>query len=271
MKMDFLNVANKNYIITGISNKKSVAYSVAALLKKNGANITLLVQSQDHIERVEKLFPDEKILICNVQNKESIKNIKLYLESKGDLYSGFLHSIAFANYLNAPVNFLDTSLEDFQEAQEISQFSFIELSNAFKNSFTKEASLVTISISNTKATSYGYMGPIKAGLEAIIPFMAKGFSEFSHIRVNGVASGPLKTSASAGIPGYINNYIYAERLTLRKRALLTEEVANTVCFLLSDRSSGINGTTVLVDAGLNCNFFDQQIVQTVVDHGNMSN
>ena len=32
-------------------------------------------------------------------------------------------------------------------------------------------------------------------------------------------------------------------------------------FLLSDRSSGINGGTLVVDAGLGSNFFDQELIR----------
>ena len=42
----------------------------------------------------------------------------------------------------------------------------------------------TISISNTKATSYGYLGPIKAMLDTSVAYLAKSFSEFSKIRFN---------------------------------------------------------------------------------------
>jgi enoyl-[acyl-carrier protein] reductase I len=77
-----------------------------------------------------------------------------------------------------------------------------------------------------------------------------------------VGAGPLKTSASAGIPDYIDNYLFAEELTLRKSSLETQEVANTVAFLLSPRSSGINAATLTVDAGMSCNYFDQNIVKT---------
>ena len=68
-------------------------------------------------------------------------------------------------------------------------------------------------------------------------------------------------SASAGIPGYIESYLYAEKLTFRKRNLETQEVANAALFLLSERSSGLNGTTVVVDAGLGSNFFDKDIIR----------
>ena len=69
------------------------------------------------------------------------------------------------------------------------------------------------------------------------------------------------TSASAGIPGYIESYLYAEKLTFRKRNLETQEVANAAVFLLSECSSGINGTTLVVDAGLGSNFFDKDLVR----------
>ena len=81
------------------------------------------------------------------------------------------------------------------------------------------------------------------------------------MRFNVVGAGPLKTSASAGIPGYLESYLYAEKLTFRKRNLATQEVANAAVFLLSERSSGLNATTVTVDAGLGSNFFDKEIVR----------
>jgi enoyl-[acyl-carrier protein] reductase I len=110
------------------------------------------------------------------------------------------------------------------------------------------------------AENYGYMAPVKAALESSICFLAKSFSAFSEVRFNAVCPGLLKTSASAGIPGYIDSYLFAEKATLRKKALRTEEAANVAAFLLSPRSSGINGQCVVVDAGMGMNYFDAEIV-----------
>ena len=71
----------------------------------------------------------------------------------------------------------------------------------------------------------------------------------------------MKTSASAGIPGYIDHYMFAEQVTLRRRGLATDEVANTAVFLLSDRSSGINAQGIVVDAGMSTNYFDHDVVR----------
>jgi enoyl-[acyl-carrier protein] reductase I len=38
-------------------------------------------------------------------------------------------------------------------------------------------------------------------------------------------------------------------------------VANAAVFLLSERSSGINGATLMVDAGLGSNYFDKDVIR----------
>lgn len=258
--MDFLNVTGKTFLVTGVANKKSVAFFVAKGLIENGAKVLFSVQNEENRDRVQKLFPESTALICDVENSESIRQLGDYFQSNNIRLSGFVHSIAFANYSEGLKPFHETKVEDYLQATNISCFSLVGIANALKNSFTEDASIVTISISNTRATAYGYMGPIKAALDATVAFLAKSLSEASKVRVNAVCAGPLKTSASAGIPGYVNNYLFAEQLTLRKSALKTEEVASTVLFLLSPAASGINATGIVVDAGMSCNYFDQDIV-----------
>lgn len=256
--MDFLNVKDKYFYIAGVANKKSVAYFSAKTLIDNGAKCIFSVQKEEQLTAVHKLFPDSPVFVFDVEKDQNLKeSISKHTTS---LY-GFLHSLAFANFEGGIKPFHETNREHYLQAAQISSFSLVEMSNQLKDLFATDASIVTISISNTRATSYGYLGPIKAMLDATVPFLAKSFSEISNVRVNAVGAGPLKTSASAGIPDYIDNYLFAEELTLRNQALETQEVANTVCFLLSPKSSGINATTLLVDAGMSCNYFDQNVVK----------
>jgi enoyl-[acyl-carrier protein] reductase I len=263
--MDFLGVKDKTYFITGVANKKSVAYVSAKVLEEAGAKLIFSVQREEQLSKVEKLFPNSELFIMDVEKEETIDQVATVLKERGVKLSGLLHSIAFANLLD-PKPFHDTPWEDWAQADRISCFSLTNISGKFKDLFLENASVVTISISDTLATSYGFLGPIKAMLDTSVAYLAKSFSSFSQVRFNAVCAGPLKTSASAGIPGYIDNYIFAEKLTMRKQALKTQEVADTVVFLLSDRSSGINGTGIKVDAGMRANTFDQSVVKTVTDH-----
>lgn len=261
MMTNFLKIDGKNFLITGISNKKSVAYFVAKTLEESGAQLILTVQNEEIKKKVEILFPNAPIYILDVTDKNSVLKIADFIKNLNLTLHGFLHSIAFANYSEGIKPFHETVLEDYLEASHISCFSLTSLSNALKDYFDPDASVVTISISSTRATNYGYMGPIKASLDATVAFLAKSFSKIGRVRFNAVCAGPLKTSASAGIPGYIENYLYAEALTMRNEALKTQEVANTICFLLSPVSSGINATGVVVDAGMSANYFDEKVVK----------
>ena len=264
--MSFLNLEDKTYFVTGVANKKSVAYFSAKTLLEHGAKVIFSCLNEETKEKVAKLFPDTEIYICNVESEADVENLGKTIKDRGIKIAGILHSIAFANYSEGIKPFHETKLKDYLQATNISCFSLVSLTNALKESLVEDASIVTVSISSTRATSYGYMGPIKAALDASVAFLAKSLSEVSpNMRVNAVCAGPLKTSASAGIPGYINNYLFAEKLTLRKQALKTQEVANTINFLLSSASSGINATGVVVDAGMSCNYFDQEVVNTVAD------
>jgi enoyl-[acyl-carrier protein] reductase I len=105
------------------------------------------------------------------------------------------------------------------------------------------------------------MAPIKAALDSSLAFLAKSFSKFSEVRFNAVAPSLLKTSASAGIPGYVEAYLYAEQVIPRRRAVATEEAANAAAFLLSPRSSGINAQQIVVDAGMSINYFDRDLIR----------
>ncbi len=264
--MSFLDLNKKNFLVVGIANKKSVAWAVARQLEEEGAHVIYSVRSEKRKKELNKLLEDKKILVCDFEDESQIKSLALSLkkELNGTKLDGILHSIAFANYASGLRKFHETKRADFLQATQISSFSLVELARACKPMLSKSSSVVTVGISSTEVTAenYGYMAPIKASLEASVRYLAKSFSHDSETRFNSVNAGPLKTSASAGIPGYLINYLYAEKLTFRKRALATAEVANLAIFLLSPRSSGINGQGIVIDAGMGLNYFDGEIVKS---------
>ena len=267
--MDFLQLSGKRFLIFGVANKKSVAYAVSKLLKEEGAECVFVVQNDAISERVKKLFPDSEIFTCDVEKEEDIKNLRTKVGEKYESFDGMLHSIAFADYSDGMKSFHETPRRAFLQALEISCFSLVELSNAFSDLFTPNASVVTMSISTTQMASenYGYMAPIKAALDSSLAFLTKSFSSFSNVRFNAVAPSLLKTSASAGIPGYLDSYLYAEQVIPRKSPVQTEEAAAAVVFLLSPRSSGIVAQKIVVDAGMAINYFDKKIIESVVKEG----
>jgi len=260
--MDFLGIEGKTFLVFGVANRKSVAWAISRELESNGARVIYSVRSQKRKESLSKLLGQRECHVCDVEEEGSVQALAEKLEA-GTRLDGIVHSIAFADYSDGFRPFHETGRRQFLQATQISAFSLVEIANAFREILDPAASVVSIGISTTELTAenYGYMGPVKATLEAVSRNLAKSFSAFSEVRFNTVNSGPLKTSASAGIPGYLDNYLFAEKMTLRKRALATKEVADTAVFLLSPRSSGINGQGVVVNAGMDNNYFDREIVE----------
>jgi enoyl-[acyl-carrier protein] reductase I len=263
MPADFLQLAGKRVLVMGVANRKSVAWHTSRVLLEAGAEVVYSVRSEERRQQVEQLVGEATVLVCDVEFDDQIERLAAELSQRYDVLHGLVHSIAFADYEGSVKPFHETPKREFLRAFDISCYSLVAVSNALKEIFAPDASVVTISISTTRMASenYGYMAPIKAALDSSLAFLAKSFSRFSQVRFNAVSPGLLKTSASAGIPGYVDSYLYAEQATLRKMAVRTEEVANTAAFLLSPRSSGINAQRIVVDAGMSTNYFDADLIR----------
>lgn len=259
---DFLQVAGKTFVVFGVANRKSVAWSVGQALESQGAEVIYSVRSDAR----RAALPGKQVCVCDVEDPAAVRRLADEVRARragAPPLAGLVHSIAFANYRGGVKSFAETAREDFLQSMAVSAFSLVEIAQAFRPLLAPDASVVSIGISSLLVTpdNYGYMGPVKAALESCSRFLAKSFSADSAVRFNVIGSGPLKTSASAGIPGYIESYLYAEKLTFRRRNLETREVADAALFLLSPRSSGINGATLVVDAGLGSNYFDREVIR----------
>jgi len=261
--MGFLQLADKRFLVFGVANRKSVAYHVGRVLEEAGARCAYVVQSDEIKQAVSKLLGNAEVYVCDVEHEDQVTGLREQIAARGERFHGLVHSIAFADYSEGMKPFHETPKGAFLQAVDISCYSLIAICRAFQDLLTPDASVVTISISTTRMASenYGYMAPIKAALDSALAFLAKSFSRFSHVRFNAVAPSLLKTSASAGIPGYVESYLYAEEVIPRKKAVTTEEVANVAAFLLSPRSSGINTQRIVVDAGMSINYFDRDLIR----------
>lgn len=261
--MSFLNLENKTILVLGAANKKSVAYHIGKLLEKEGATVLYSVRSEERKQSVAKLLEPAPLYVCDVEREEEIVRLRDAVGKDHKTLHGMVHSIAFANYSAGMKPFHETMKKDFLQSMDITCYSLMRLADAFKDLFDADASVVTVSISTTRmaAENYGYIAPAKAALDSSLCFLAKSFSAFSRVRFNSVNPGLLKTSASAGIPGYVDSYLHAEEATLRKKALTTEEAANAAVFLLSERSSGINAQGIVLDAGMSVNYFDKDLIR----------
>ncbi len=220
--MDFLGLAGRRIVVFGLANRKSVACAVGRVLVEAGAEVVHVVRT-DERAAAWRLFPKSPVFVCDVEDEANIVRVRDQIaERVGGPIHGLVHSIAFANYSEGLRPFHRTCKRDFLQAMDISCFSFISLANRHRATCSTEgASVVTVSIDHPhgRFRNYGYMAPVKAALESSLcsprAFRLSGPLQRGLPRL-------LKTSASAGIPGYVDSYLFAEQATLRKRAVQTD-------------------------------------------------
>jgi enoyl-[acyl-carrier protein] reductase I len=266
---DFLQLEGKRIVIFGVANRWSIAYHVSRVLREAGAQCIYSVRDEHLAAKVRMIIDPEEhehIFTCRVEEPGQIAALRDQIAQKYGSVYGIVHSIAWADYPPGGRPFHEWPKEAFFKSFDISCYSLVEIAHEFREIIDRQGSVVTLSIASPHmaAENYGLMAPIKAALEVCAVFLAKSFSRFSEVRFNVVAAGLVRTTAAAGIPGFTESYLYAEQVIPRRRALEAEEVANVVAFLLSPRSSGINGQRVVVDAGLGFNFFDDEIIRRVL-------
>jgi enoyl-[acyl-carrier protein] reductase I len=259
---DPLQLRGQTVLVAGLATRRSVAWATIQALQEAGAEVIATVHTAGRLDAVRKLFPEGRVEVCDVEKAEEIEALGQRLAADQIALAGLVHSIAYGNLRDAKA-FEETSREDFLQAVQISAFSLVELTEALLPCLQPGGSIVATSISSleTTAPTYGMMSPAKAALEGCVRFLAGSLGRERGLRVNAVKAGPLKTQSSAGIPGYIENYLHAEQMTFRKAGVRTEEVAETILWLLSPRSSGVTGQGIVVDAGMGLNAFDPAVVK----------
>ena len=265
--MQFLGFDGKTVVVFGVANKKSVGFHAGRVLAENGAKVVYVVHTEARREALAKKLPDAPIFVCDVEVPGDVDRVVSEIVADHPVIHGVVHAIAFANYSEGARAFQDVPAKDFLQAMQVSCHSLMDISRALKPNLDPDGAVVTISISTTTmaAENYGYMAPVKAALDSAVVFLARSFANDTRVRFNSVAPGLLKTNSAAGIPGYVDSYLYAEKVIPRGTGVRTEEVANTVAFLLSPASSGINAQRIVIDAGMSINYFDRSLVKRVVD------
>ncbi len=247
---------NKNGIIFGVANKRSIAWATAQALHGAGARLAFTYQGERLKENVESLtkdsMADSLLLACDVTNQVEVDaTFKKVGEEFGRL-DFLIHSIAFAPREALDGQYLDTSREAFLTALEISAYSLPQLARAAAPLMSEGGSIVCMSYYGAEKVVAGYnvMGVAKAALEASTRYLANDLGP-RNIRVNAISAGPIQTLSARGVSDFTTMLKHhASRAPLR-RNVEAREVGNTALFLCSSMSSGITGEVIYVDCGYN--------------------
>jgi meromycolic acid enoyl-[acyl-carrier-protein] reductase len=244
----------KKLLLTGVITRRSIAYSVAEQAQEAGAEIVLtgFGRTRRMTERAAKALPNEAdVLELDVNSAEDLEAVAAELDQRWDGLDGVLHAIAFAPEDALGGAFLETPPESAEQAFRTSAYSLKALAVALAPLLERSrGSVVGLDFDASVAwPAYDWMGVAKAALEATGRYLARDLGPRG-IRVNLISAGPVETPAAGGIPGF-NGLAdaWGARAPLGWDTSDPTPVAQAVCFLLSDWSSGISGEILHVDGG----------------------
>ncbi len=246
--------SQRNILITGAA--QGIGKGIAQACLDQGANVYLLDINEEvlnaTVSELRSLYKTNiEACACELTDDKSFKNALYKGVDHFSVFHGFCNSAASSQGIGPFETFSD---KDFDATVNLS-FKIVwtclkeEITYLRDNKLT--GSIVNIS-SNSAIRGYAFnsiYAASKAAVNNLSQSVAKEVAR-DQIRVNVVSPGTINTP---GVEAYFAKEPGAkeklEKTILLKRLGDPIEIGNTVSFLLSDRSSYINGQIISVDGG----------------------
>lgn len=245
------SLKNKNVIITGCN--KGIGKATLEGFAKYGANIFACVRSNSS---------EFKKFISTLKKKYKVKIyvIKLDLLKKSSISNCVNEIYKINKNIDTLVNnagmlfnslFQMTSEKQLQEMFQVNYFSQVYLTQIISRGMTKNKTGNIIFVSSTSGINGDYgrfaYSSSKAAILSTVKTLSKELSNYN-IRVNAISPGLTETDLmlSNTKEDIIKSEI--EKISL-KRIASTNEIADIILFLASEKSSYINGQNIVADGG----------------------
>jgi NAD(P)-dependent dehydrogenase (short-subunit alcohol dehydrogenase family) len=241
------SLEGKKILVTGASS--GIGREVAITLSYAGAVLVINGRNEGRLEEtLNKLLGNDHIIIAGDLNESStidkICNLNIELD-------GFVNAAGVMKLL--PFKFISNG--QLEEMMQTNFFSPIGLMLALfkKKKIAKNASIIYITSINgavvgSKANSM--YAASKGALTGMIRAMAIDLAK-SNVRVNNIAPGMIETDGAMEIKDIVSKEAIEEDIQKYplNRYGTPKDVAYACQYFLSDASSWITGTTLVVDGG----------------------
>jgi len=243
----------KKGLVVGVANKRSIAWSIAEALHREGTRLAFNYQGDRLEENVRSLAASLEGSIvhpCDVTRDDEIDGLFAKVKQEFGRLDVLVHCVAFARKEDLEGEFLATSREGFKMALDISAYSLVALAQRASALMDGGGSILALTYLGSEMVVPGYnvMGVAKAALESSIRYLAHDLGK-KNIRVNGISSGPISTLAARGVPGFTKMLAICRERSPLPRNTEPAEVGDAALFLCSPLSRGITGEVIFVDNG----------------------
>ena len=249
MAMQCCNLLGKTAIITGAS--RGIGKAIALKLASCGANISLVARQQKNLDTVKDMINNSggkaKSIICDVSKFESFsdavkktldewKKIDILINNAGVTRDNIIMRMTEDEWDMV----LDINLKGYFNGIKAVSRSMI------KNKGGKIINITSV-IGQIGNAGQGNYAASKAGIIGLTKSMAKELGS-RNININAVAPGYILTDMTDTLDSAVKKQLISS-IPLGHLGK-PEDVANVVCFLVSDSASYISGQTFNVDGGM---------------------
>ncbi len=248
-------MAGRRGLVLGVANDHSIAWGIARMLRRHGADLAFTYQNEALAKRVTPLAADlgsEIVLPCDVEDQASIDAVFAHLRETWGRLDFLVHAVAYSDKDELKGAYLNTTRENFLRTMDVSCFSFTALARAASEMMTDGGAMVTLTYTGAARVmpNYNVMGVAKAALEASVRYLASDLGR-SGIRINAISAGPMRTLAGSAIGGARHVYKWNQRHAPLGRTVGLDDVGGAALYLLSELSGGVTGEVHHVDSGYN--------------------
>lgn len=242
---------NKNTIITGAS--RGIGREIAYQLASKGCNLIINYNNSEKkaielCEEIKNKFKiDAFIFKADISDEKEVEKLFNFSINKLKKIDFLINNAGIC----MDMEFNDRTVSHFEKTFKTNVFSVFNLSRLVGRHMVKNKYGKIINISSNNSINSFYPTTIdydasKAALNNLTKNMAIEFSPY--VNVNAIAPGWVDTEMNTQLtPDIIE---FEKEKILKKRIGTPKDIANLVCFLISDEAEFINGEIIVIDGGM---------------------
>lgn len=231
-------------VVTG--GASGIGLATTKKLLSEGANVVILDLKMDE-EIINSLGENVLYLKCDVSNEENVKNCIEEIIKKFDHIDYLVANAGIGGSSSKPH---EVSMDEWNKVISVNQTGIFLLNKYVINEMLKSGKGAVVNTSSMyglvgSTTSFAYSAS-KGAINQMTRSLALTYAR-ENIRVNAIAPGYVDTPILSMVPDNIKEAMGTE-LPIGRLGKDTE-IANLICYLLSDDASFITGSIIPIDGG----------------------
>lgn len=246
-----MDLSGKHILVAGASS--GIGAETARQITRLGGKVSLLARREDKLQEVVASLEEQrgKYYVLDFANAEDIAGVIERIYQEQGTFDGAVYSVGEGE--NRPLKM--TKPQRLKEVAAVNFFGYVEFVRCITMKKFREEKMSIVGISSI-ASKQGEKGKTmycstKAAMNGAMRALAHELADVN-VRVNNVLPGWVRTAMYNDYIKNLGDEIVNKELAVYQymgEPLETVDVANAVCFLLSDAARFITGTEMVVAGG----------------------